>query len=430
MRGLLSSSVAGLVFALGAAAAPCACSSSSSTNAQAGDGGGDGGASGDDASDDGGTGYAAPHPPMPQAKTLKGPVMTAPNIVTITFQGDPLQGDIDTFVSQMVAAKTYWSGVTAEYGVGPLSATAPVHLTEAAPTSPITDAQVQGFLTAKIAGGGGFPQPDGNTMYAVFYPQGSDVTDGAGHLCNDYQGYHADYALAASPTGSVSYIVVGRCPPPVKGLAEIDEVTAEASHELIEAATDPLPKAKAAYIDVDEVGQIWAMVGGGAEIGDLCAPFPNAFYRPSGVSNLVARVWSNTAAANSHDPCEPDGTTPYFNSAPVVSDTIVVNNSPVGAFTTKGVHIPVGSSQTIELDLYSDAPTSGPWKVSALDLVSMFYGGSPALSFTMDKTQGQNGDKIQLTIKALAKSPVGVAPFWIQNDLGDKSTVRIGAVGN
>jgi hypothetical protein len=353
----------------------------------------------------------------------------APKIVGITFQGDSLQADVDTFVTQIVAATSYWSGATAEYGVGPLTALAPQHMAETAPAT-LADTDVQAWLTTKItADAGAFPQPDADTLYVIFYPDNTTVTMGGGSLCQQFQGYHNDYAI--TPGGPfVIYAVVGRCPPPVMGLAEIDEVTAEASHEIIEMATDPLPQDQPAYLTVDADHMGWALVNGGGEIGDLCAAYPDSFYKPTGITSLVQRVWSNAAAMAGHDPCEPNGASPYFNAAPVLADKIAVIGSPLGSFTTKGAKIPVGSSKTIELDLYSDAPTSGPWKVSVLDVTSAFFGQAPALSFTMDKKQGQNGDKIQLTIKALAKSSLGASPFWIQNDLGGVSTVWIGLVGN
>jgi hypothetical protein len=59
-------------------------------------------------------------------------VMTSPKIVGISFQGDTLQPGLDTFVTQLVTATAYWSGATAEYGVGPLSAAPPQHLNEPA----------------------------------------------------------------------------------------------------------------------------------------------------------------------------------------------------------------------------------------------------------------------------------------------------------
>ena len=94
--------------------------------------------------------------------------------------------------------------------------------------------------------------------------------------------------------------------------------------------------------------------------------------------------------------------------------------------------IPVGSSATVELDLYSDAPTSGPWKVSVIldDRHGCFGGNGDSSRFKLDKTEGQNGDKIHLTIKALGKSSLGASPFWVQSDLGSVSSVWIGLVGN
>ena len=406
-----------------------ACSSSSASPAT---GSADGG--GTPPSDDGGAdgavpGYPAAHTPMPQAVTLKGPVMTAPKLETITFLDDTLQAQIEKFGNDLAGAKDYWAGATSQYGVGPLTAPEPVHLDEM-PAATLTDTDVQTWLTSKIAGGATmFPQPDANTIYTIYYPATTVVTMGGGSLCSAFQGYHSSFLLPGSASTYVTYSVVGRCPPAVAGLAEMDEVSAEATHETIEAATDPLPNDKPAYLDVDEIGKAWAFVGGGAEIGDLCAPFPDAFFNTAGVTNLVQRVWSNEAAAAGHAPCQPQGTSPYFNSAPVLPDTLTVNSSQ-GTFTTKGIKIAVGESKDVELDLYSDAPTSGPWTITVLDLTSAFFGGPKALSFSLSTKTGQNGDKVTLTIKAIAKSSLGASPFWIQNDLGKQQSIWIGVVGN
>ena len=417
-------SALGLVLVLGlvAVAGAGACSSSSSaTPSGAADAGVDG-------AGDGAVGYPAPHPAMPVAQSLGGPVMKSVKVVALSFMGDPLQGKLDTFVSELAAASTYWAGTTAEYGVGALSAAPPMHLAETAPGMQ-SDAQLQTWLSSKITAGGGFPQPDDTTQYVVFFPSGAKVTTGAfgmgGTLCQELQGYHASYALAGK---NVIYSVIGRCPPPVANLADIDEVTAEASHEIMEAATDPLPSSMPAYAAVDEADSAWALVGGGGELGDLCAALPGVFYRTPGVDDLVQRTWSNAAAAAGRDPCQPSGASPYFNSAPVLPDMVDVTGSPIGSFKGKGVKIAIGQEKTIELDLYSDGPTSGPWTVEAIDLNSQFFGGPQALAFTFDKTSGQNGDKIQLTIKALAAGVLGAAPFWIQNTLGGTTTIWTGLV--
>jgi hypothetical protein len=390
------------------------------------------GACGGGSTTEGGNGdFPAPHPAMPRVISLGGPVMTAPKIVEITFQGDSLQAEIDTFMEQLAGATAYWKGATAEYGVGPLADVTSVTLAEK-PAAQLADSDVQVWLKEKILMNQ-VPQADENTIYLIYYPSSTVVTMGGGSLCgmtgaNDFQGYHDDFAI--SPGKYVTYAIAGRCPSPVPNLAEINEVSAEASHELIEAATDPLPTDNPAYIAVDPNHLAWELIAG-PEVADMCAVNPDAFYNPTGVADLVQRVWSNAAAAASHDPCQPNGSTPYFNSAPVLTDTVQIPNTVFGPLETQGVDIPIGTSKTIEVDLYSDAPTPGPWTVSAIDLSSTFFGAtSPALSFSFDKTTGQNGDKLHLTIKALAAGPLGASPFWIESDLGNVQKFWVGVVGN
>lgn len=191
-----------------------------------------------------------------------------------------------------------------------------------------------------------------------------------------------------------------------------------------------MPTDNPAYISVDPDHLAWELLSG-PEVADMCAANPDAFYMPPGITTFVQHVWSNAAAAAGHDPCQPNGTTPYFNSAPVMTDTVQIPNSVFGPLETKGVKIPIGSSAKIEVDLYSDGPTSGPWAVSALNLSSIFFGAAnPALSFSFDKPTGQNGDKLYLTIKSLAAGPLGAAPFWIESDLGQTSKFWVGVVGN
>jgi hypothetical protein len=385
--------------------------------------------SGGGSSDDGGVDagpdllpFAAPHPSLPQAQSQGGPVVASPKFVAISFQDDTAQTTIDDFVSKLAASK-YWNGAVGEYGVGAATALKPVHIAMNAPLT-IADKAIQNFLTMQINTTPQFPQPDANTIYAVFYPMTTTVTDpGGARSCGLFNGYHNDYAI--TPGKFVTYIVMPRCPGPTPSVTLIDMMTATASHEFIEAATDPLAFDNPAYSIVDQDHAVWGTLGG-AEIGDLCAPFPTVFYKPADLPYLVQRVWSNQAAAAGHDPCQPDGNNPYFNSAPVLNDT--VNPQILGM--TKGVTIPVGQSAVVELDLFSDAPTSGPWTVSAFDINAMFMGQPQELQLTFDKTTGQNGDKINLTIKALKADPQGMSPFWIQSDLGKSSAVWIGIVGN
>jgi hypothetical protein len=352
--------------------------------------------------------------------------MTAPVVIPITFAGDALASSIDAFVAALGAEGAYWAGATHEYGVGALTSGTPQHLAET-PQATLADADVQAWLSSKITSGAGFPQPNANTVYAIFYPATTTVTRGTGSLCSDFDGYHADFVLASG--AHASYAVMGRCTPSVAGMSMLDNLTAATSHEIVEVATDPRPSDDPAWSEVDAAHEGWTLVGGGPEIGDLCAPFPGVFYVPALMSNVVQRVWSNAAAAASHDPCQPAGATPYFNAAPELADDVMVSSPSLGVFSTKGVRIPVGGQRTIPLHLYSDGPTGGPWKVSVID-AGTFFGLLATLSFTLDKTEGQNGDTIQLTIQALSASSLGASPFWIQSDLGGASTVWLGVVGN
>jgi hypothetical protein len=146
----------------------------------------------------------------------------------------------------------------------------------------------------------------------------------------------------------------------------------------------------------------------------------------------VQRTWSNKAAAASQDPCEPDGSVPYFNSAAVLTQTVTVSGSMEGSFTTQGIVIPVGGVGTVQLDLYSDAPTSGPWTVEAYDFSSLF-GGPTELEFSFGGKQmvtGKNGDTIELSIKVLQKGSGGAELMWIQSSIGQVQTVWLGLVGN
>ena len=159
-------------------------------------------------------------------------------------------------------------------------------------------------------------------------------------------------------------------------------------------------------------------------------PEPGRLFHPTGYDYTVQRVWSNKAAAAGQDPCVPAAPGPYFNSAPVLDDTITMSLQGQSV-ATKGVSIPIGQSKTIELDLFSDGPTGGPWTVQAIDLTNALQQASAtALTFTFDKTNGQNGDKLHMTITAQAKGTYGIEEFLLVSRLGARATLWIGAVGS
>jgi hypothetical protein len=195
----------------------------------------------------------------------------------------------------------------------------------------------------------------------------------------------------------VAYVAMPRCatfPAGTGGLvlAGLDPVTAGASHELIEAATDPFADLDPAFATVDADHIAWAVALGGGEVGDLCAGDSASFVKFPELPYVVQRSWSNAAAAAGHDPCVPTVTKdPYFAAAPVPVDTV----AGPGVSTT-GVLVAPGTPRTIDLDLFSDGPLAGPMTVQAREVRP----GMSNLSFQLDRAAGENGDTLHLTISA------------------------------
>src|SRR6185312_2962472 len=298
-----------------------------------------------------------------------------------------------------------------EYGVGAISIASPVQLTEDAPAT-TTDADIQTWLAGERSSQK-LPAPDANTVYVLYYPAATtsiSLGQGGGTSCQSFGGYHSN--IVVQPSTPVAYAVIPRCPN-FGGLTGLDAVSATSSHEIIEAATDPYPQTVAAFGQLDDNHLVWEFVLGGGEIGDMCAQSPSAFYTPADIGSVVQRVWSNAKAKAGHDPCQPDDGSPYFNSMPVLPEKVTI----AGQLTTEGVTIPVGQSKTVEIDLFSDAKTSGDWSVSAIDSATL-QGQSPELDFAWDRTSGRNGEKLHLTITVKKASQYGAEAFLLESKLG------------
>jgi len=369
------------------------------------------------------TGTAA-HPPMPQVMDYGGNVLSSPTIQPVVFAGDAMQSDIAAFTTDL-AKSTYWSAVSHEYGVGAIHAL-PVVVANEVASSSLTDAEVQAWITARITSGL-LPAPDGNTFYAVFYPPGTTITSSAGTSCTDFYGYHGQGTSASG--AAYVYAVLPRCHDAYH--TDLANVTNSTSHELLEGSTDPWFATGPAYLTVDPDHAAWAVAtGGSTELGDMCALMPGAGYlQPSDLPYAVQRMWSNAAAAASHDPCVPAPSGPYFNAAPVLPDMVTINLGSKGSLTTQGVRIPVGQSKTIDVDLYSDAPTAGPWTVEALDVATLAKKPA-ALDLKLDAASGKNGDVLHLTITPLQAGPNGLETFYVGSGLQGRSTLWVGLVSN
>jgi hypothetical protein len=388
----------------------------------------------------------------PRVVTSGGPVLNHPTIIPVVFAKDDAttKGKLLDFVSKL-GATDYWHEATTEYDVGAATGGTPVVLgAEDDPPATLDDADLQKWLAAKLqANDARFGTPDANTVYALFYPAGTTITTGAPSAggggggdggmpdagrsftqssCMQFGGYHDSIQLdAAHGSLHVAYAVIPRCST-FNGLYGLDAITGPASHELIEAATDPFPGWRPAYQGVDDAHFYWQSLLGGGETGDMCAQNPDSFAQFPELGYVVQRSWSNVAAVAGMDPCVPArADVPYFNTIPTLSDDVAYS---IGgqSIMVKGVKIAAGQSATIELDMLSSGPTQS-WTVDAIDTATLR--GQPAqLAFDFDKTSGNNGDKLHLTITVMTASTRKRETFLLESKQGNHTNLWVGVVGN
>ncbi len=368
--------------------------------------------------------YPAFLPDTPTITSVGGPMLKHPRFVAITFPEDPYADSIEDFFAK-IGGSSYWKTAAAEYGVDAGSGGPPIRLTEAAPAS-IDDDEIQSWLAENLDGSSSVWGTAGEeTIYVVFYPETTAVTTKMwGKSCEAFGAYHwHTYEQNGKP---LVYVVVPRCPN-LLGDKPLEELTYNVSHELLEASTDPLYPDDPALVHVDDDHLMWYFFPG-TEIGDMCEYEGNPSLTPDDVGYPVTRVWSNSAAKQGHDPCVPaNPLVPYFNSVPIGDDEFIADFSN-GTATTRGVKMAVGETRTIDVKLFSDQPTSGPWKVVARDLGEL-QGKPSHLALALDHDHGQNGDTLQLTISLKSKGDHNLAGFVLFSSLGEERHLWTSAVG-
>jgi hypothetical protein len=381
---------------------------------------------------DGGAGpfMTAPHPAPPQVVNVGGSVLKAPKVQLIAYASDPFAPDVEKFVAELATTST-WSEQTAEYGVGPFTALPTIQIAGAPPALLDDDTDQHSVFADDFAAQISGPNPawgaaDPNTIYLFLLPLGTDIAS-AGNCCTDFFGYHWEAAVG---TSSVPYGIVCNCPAEMGDLlTPLQYVTTTVIHEMVEIATDPFIYSSPAFEQNDDDHIIWTIATGG-EISDMCEYHEDANPTPPGATYTVQRSWSNAAAKAGKNPCVPVVTTdPYFASDPVLPDVVSVDyyGTPMD---TRGVKIAKGQTRTIDVQLWSEAETAGPWTVTAYDLNDWLVGGKPNLEVTLDKTSGLNGDKLKLTITVLStQTLVGAEGFVLVSDLGGQQSISMGVVG-
>ena len=366
------------------AAAAAACGTSSSTEGAAVVDGGasDAGTRGDEdaASSDAGADDAAwaiaPHDPFPQVPDHGGAVLAHVELVTVTFSGYAFADDVEAFGDWLVGSQ-WLADVGRDYGVGNGTHAAKVRLA-ASTAVPATDADLRALL-ANLVSAGTVPAPTASTLYTVYLPPGTAFTAGSlGTDCKDYSGYHSEPRTGTD----YAYALVGACDGYVSGLSLLENVERTASHEIIEAATDPHVALGRAYV-LDDFTNAWAVPEG--EVADIC----RLGWTVRDGAFLAQRVWSNTAAKAGTFPCvpAPSGAPPYRNVSVSPSGTVLVDPGQTLTLTVRG---------------WSSAPVPD-WVIHVPSASVGDFSAAAALSAT---TIG-NGKEVTLTLSVPASAPTG-----------------------
>ena len=375
------------------------------------------------------SGTQATHGNPPVVSNLGGPVLHSPTVVTFTFQNTANAAALQAF-GATIGSTPWFAEVLSDYAA---TTSTPAGLSVAIAASAAamyvdnggvglggdagagSGTNLNGFMNQAIANAVAaktIPAPDGNTVYMFYFPSTTTITGFVGPSCQAYGGYHFNQVYADGKT-PIYYAVLPDCA--AGSPYELEAVTVAASHELVEAASDPAPNTgwsldtspypDAGTTPIEFRNDPWLSLGYG-EIGDNCEG--TAWTLDGGT--VVQRIWSNSAATGGHDPCvpAPAGET-YFNASP--DKAIYVAN--------------VGDTFTVDVTPFTDVARPS-WQLDAVDYSQQLAantGGSGASYLQFEWVGGvvrsdgvasltcvNNGTQAQLKVTLLAQPVANQTP--------------------
>lgn len=409
---------------------------SSSSSGGSGDSGSKGDGGGGDAGQDGGHTPSSMYPAFPvdvaQVVNQGGKPLSAPNIVTISWSSDPNASTWNSY-GDGIGATQYWNAIGSEYGVGAGMGGGHVSITTPAPAQ-MSDQDLDTLVSTNVANGM-WPANTPNTLYAVYMDPTSTLFFGGAPDAGGQDacqlgvgGYHEE-----TQNGSYVYAIMPHC-----SMFQVSDVQVSASHEFIEASTDPHPFSATAYAGFDADHLSYEFFNAFQdEVADACEIFQWAYYTDSETSfpNPVQRSWSNKGAKAGHNPCVPAPADPWYNVTAFPSEETAINvnlsslGMGAGMQPTKGFKGTLNKPLTFHLGAYSDAPTSGPWAITAnVDMQFQFPDqngnaiNNGTATVTLDKTSVINGDMITVTVTPTNWGGLGVVYVWFKNLLPGKTS--------
>lgn len=329
------------------------------------------------------TGFSpARHAALPKVIPHTSTVLSAMQLVTVTYAGYAPADDVIAFGDALVASKWYET-TGAEYGVLPATHREQVVLT--APTEALDRARIAAQITELINASNAVEVAARNAIAADVVE--SDVIDAnvAGNQLLYLLYVPHSVALGPSLTGVHGYhqmLTVGGSRYAIAVVIDdgtsLAATTMQAAHQVIDAVTNPyLPPHDGYYADPPEKDPLRLLR---REVADLCqgddAVFEGQFAYP--------RVYSNVAAATSMTPCTP------VRPGDVYYD--------VSAEPSQIQTIPPGDSFRFELTGWSTGPLVA-WKVRVRPAASsMLSYEQMHPEFSSDMIN--NGETVTLTLHA------------------------------
>jgi hypothetical protein len=350
---------------------------------------------------------------LPMAVSSGGAVLAAPRVQAIYLAGFPYPAEMDQLLGNL-GASAYWGQVTGEYGVGPLTILPSDHSDSDVPST-ITNAGIaplfQAALTAHAATLG---PPRADTIYVLFLPPTTTLTVGNSTFCGRAapSAYHREVTASGV---TVSLVVIPTCSsysgdPTLTG-AEV--LAPPLAHELVEAATDPLPDTSPAFASTDPQHALWTVAVSGGEVADLCENEAPNLITPADVGFPVPRVWSNVAARGLGGPCVPvPADAPYFTAVAHLPDTVRVQ-LPGGTITTIPTLVaPAGAATSVTVELRPGLGAPSSWQVLALE----YHGQASVMNLgpsIRTAVVAQAGETRSIPVVAPADATTGVFPLII-----------------
>jgi hypothetical protein len=334
---------------------------------------------------------------LPRTVYAGGPFLRNPELTSVTFAGDEpgMVAHIEAF-ADFITRSSWWGEVTEGYCgsvgdcIGQGRAANRVRLRTKL-SRVVSEADIE-LLLEREASQGLRPHLGPDALVLVYLPPGVTLRAASGRpYCRGKRAYHRMLHLEQI---SFAYAVMPRC----GGAAEL---TSAASHEIVEAATNPDPGQRGFVIE--PVSDNAGFTASGVEPVDPCGLIHRDRHRTQENGFVMQRSWSNRNARAGRDPCVP-----------------VRSHKPYLALVPRAavLRLPhVGASATIELQAAADRPVAA-WAVSALDLTGG-QEGSGYVEVKLDRASVAAGDVAVLSVRVIKLHPKRSSVVGLVSTLGE-----------